>query len=157
MGQILLQFFFLAESVFTRCQIRCLSLSLQVMWNAAVHAEYLHDHSDYGFDIGSVHFSWEWVAIPGDSLTFFGGGGVCVWVCGVCVCWGGRGISIHFIASQALMSFVSPKLPSSLRICTWHSSVKVIIWDKIRVAAYNIRSGMGKPDRPGQSTVPVWI
>ncbi|XP_034037841.1 glutathione reductase, mitochondrial isoform X2 [Thalassophryne amazonica] len=29
------------------------------MWNAAVHAEYLHDHSDYGFDVGNVHFNWE--------------------------------------------------------------------------------------------------
>lgn len=32
---------------------------LQVMWNAAVHAEYLHDHSDYGFEVGNVRFSWE--------------------------------------------------------------------------------------------------
>ncbi|XP_061832738.1 glutathione reductase, mitochondrial isoform X3 [Nerophis lumbriciformis] len=31
----------------------------KVMWNAAVHAEYLHDHADYGFDVGSVQFSWE--------------------------------------------------------------------------------------------------
>lgn len=31
----------------------------QVMWNAAVHAEYLHDHSDYGFEVESVRFSWE--------------------------------------------------------------------------------------------------
>ncbi|KAK5896769.1 hypothetical protein CesoFtcFv8_009897 [Champsocephalus esox] len=31
----------------------------KVMWNAAVHAEYLHDHSDYGFEVGNVHFSWE--------------------------------------------------------------------------------------------------
>lgn len=29
------------------------------MWNAAVHAEYLHDHSDYGFDVENVRFSWE--------------------------------------------------------------------------------------------------
>lgn len=40
-------------------QIQCLYLSSQVMWNAAVHAEYLHDHSDYGFDTGNVRFSWE--------------------------------------------------------------------------------------------------
>lgn len=33
--------------------------SVQVMWNAAVHAEYLHDHSDYGFDVENVRFSWE--------------------------------------------------------------------------------------------------
>uniref|UniRef100_A0A3P9JEI2 Glutathione reductase, mitochondrial n=1 Tax=Oryzias latipes TaxID=8090 RepID=A0A3P9JEI2_ORYLA len=31
----------------------------KVMWNAAVHAEYLHDHCDYGFETGSVRFSWE--------------------------------------------------------------------------------------------------
>ena len=34
------------------------------MWNAAVHAEYLHDHSDYGFDVGNVRFSWEEVKLP---------------------------------------------------------------------------------------------
>lgn len=33
--------------------------SSQVMWNAAVHAEYLHDHGDYGFETGDVRFSWE--------------------------------------------------------------------------------------------------
>lgn len=37
----------------------CLFLPQQVMWNAAVHAEYLHDHNDYGFDVGNVRFSWE--------------------------------------------------------------------------------------------------
>ncbi|XP_077464966.1 glutathione reductase, mitochondrial [Stigmatopora argus] len=31
----------------------------KVMWNAAVHAEFLHDHADYGFDVKNVHFSWE--------------------------------------------------------------------------------------------------
>ncbi|XP_024139025.1 glutathione reductase, mitochondrial isoform X1 [Oryzias melastigma] len=31
----------------------------KVMWNAAVHAEYLHDHCDYGFETTSVRFSWE--------------------------------------------------------------------------------------------------
>ncbi|KAL3044565.1 hypothetical protein OYC64_012954 [Pagothenia borchgrevinki] len=31
----------------------------KVMWNAAVHAEYLHDHSDYGFEVENVRFSWE--------------------------------------------------------------------------------------------------
>ncbi|XP_061690525.1 glutathione reductase, mitochondrial isoform X2 [Syngnathoides biaculeatus] len=29
------------------------------MWNAAVHAEFLHDHADYGFDVKKVNFSWE--------------------------------------------------------------------------------------------------
>ncbi|XP_061690524.1 glutathione reductase, mitochondrial isoform X1 [Syngnathoides biaculeatus] len=31
----------------------------KVMWNAAVHAEFLHDHADYGFDVKKVNFSWE--------------------------------------------------------------------------------------------------
>uniref|UniRef100_A0A8C5AQ89 Glutathione reductase n=1 Tax=Gadus morhua TaxID=8049 RepID=A0A8C5AQ89_GADMO len=30
----------------------------KVMWNAAVHAEYLHDHSDYGFEVGHLNFNW---------------------------------------------------------------------------------------------------
>lgn len=31
----------------------------KVMWNAAVHAEYLHDHADYGFDANHGHFTWK--------------------------------------------------------------------------------------------------
>ncbi|XP_064200308.1 glutathione reductase, mitochondrial isoform X1 [Anguilla rostrata] len=30
----------------------------KVMWNTAVHAEFLHDHADYGFQGGNVQFSW---------------------------------------------------------------------------------------------------
>lgn len=41
------------------------------MWNAAVHAEYLHDHSDYGFDVENVRFSWEWVKTSSISASFF--------------------------------------------------------------------------------------
>uniref|UniRef100_A0A8C7DQJ6 Glutathione reductase, mitochondrial n=1 Tax=Oncorhynchus kisutch TaxID=8019 RepID=A0A8C7DQJ6_ONCKI len=41
----------------------------QVMWNAAVHAEYLHDHSDYGFDGGHVHFSWETIKAKRDAYV----------------------------------------------------------------------------------------
>uniref|UniRef100_A0AAQ6ICW3 Glutathione reductase n=1 Tax=Anabas testudineus TaxID=64144 RepID=A0AAQ6ICW3_ANATE len=41
----------------------------KVMWNAAVHAEYLHDHSDYGFDVGNVHFSWETLKAKRDSYV----------------------------------------------------------------------------------------
>uniref|UniRef100_A0A8C7W8J4 Glutathione reductase, mitochondrial n=1 Tax=Oncorhynchus mykiss TaxID=8022 RepID=A0A8C7W8J4_ONCMY len=41
----------------------------QVMWNAAVHAEYLHDHSDYGFDGGHVHFSWETIKTKRDAYV----------------------------------------------------------------------------------------
>ncbi|KAF7657719.1 hypothetical protein LDENG_00023130 [Lucifuga dentata] len=39
----------------------------KVMWNAAVHAEYLHDHSDYGFDVGNVHFSWQTLKAKRDA------------------------------------------------------------------------------------------
>lgn len=31
----------------------------QVMWNASTHAEYLHDHEDYGFEGAKAHFSWQ--------------------------------------------------------------------------------------------------
>ncbi|KAM3867349.1 glutathione reductase, mitochondrial [Diretmus argenteus] len=41
----------------------------KVMWNAAVHAEYLHDHSDYGFDAGHVHFSWETLKAKRDAYV----------------------------------------------------------------------------------------
>ena len=29
------------------------------MFNTAVHAEYIHDHADYGFDVTLNNFSWE--------------------------------------------------------------------------------------------------
>uniref|UniRef100_A0A8C3A4I4 Glutathione reductase n=1 Tax=Cyclopterus lumpus TaxID=8103 RepID=A0A8C3A4I4_CYCLU len=41
----------------------------KVMWNAAVHAEYLHDHSDYGFDVGHVRFSWEALKAKRDAYV----------------------------------------------------------------------------------------
>uniref|UniRef100_A0A7N8XXZ2 Glutathione reductase n=1 Tax=Mastacembelus armatus TaxID=205130 RepID=A0A7N8XXZ2_9TELE len=41
----------------------------KVMWNAAVHAEYLHDHSDYGFDVGNVRFSWETLKAKRDAYV----------------------------------------------------------------------------------------
>ncbi|XP_069026509.1 glutathione reductase, mitochondrial isoform X1 [Embiotoca jacksoni] len=41
----------------------------KVMWNAAVHAEYLHDHSDYGFDAGNVRFSWEALKAKRDAYV----------------------------------------------------------------------------------------
>uniref|UniRef100_A0A3P8NKN1 glutathione-disulfide reductase n=1 Tax=Astatotilapia calliptera TaxID=8154 RepID=A0A3P8NKN1_ASTCA len=43
--------------------------SSQVMWNAAVHAEYLHDHGDYGFETGDVHFSWETLKAKRDAYV----------------------------------------------------------------------------------------
>ncbi|KAG7243220.1 hypothetical protein INR49_013271 [Caranx melampygus] len=39
------------------------------MWNAAVHAEYLHDHNDYGFDVGNVRFSWETLKAKRDAYV----------------------------------------------------------------------------------------
>lgn len=30
----------------------------QVMWNTAVHAEFVHDHADYGFETAGVKFNW---------------------------------------------------------------------------------------------------
>ncbi|TNN73054.1 Glutathione reductase, mitochondrial [Liparis tanakae] len=41
----------------------------KVMWNAAVHAEYLHDHSDYGFDVGHVRFNWEALKAKRDAYV----------------------------------------------------------------------------------------
>ncbi|XP_063732362.1 glutathione reductase, mitochondrial isoform X1 [Eleginops maclovinus] len=41
----------------------------KVMWNAAVHAEYLHDHGDYGFDVGNVRFSWEALKTKRDAYV----------------------------------------------------------------------------------------
>uniref|UniRef100_A0A8C6UMS1 Glutathione reductase n=1 Tax=Neogobius melanostomus TaxID=47308 RepID=A0A8C6UMS1_9GOBI len=41
----------------------------KVMWNAAVHAEYLHDHNDYGFEVGQVHFSWETLKAKRDAYV----------------------------------------------------------------------------------------
>ncbi|XP_072292148.1 glutathione reductase, mitochondrial isoform X2 [Eucyclogobius newberryi] len=39
------------------------------MWNAAVHAEYLHDHSEYGYEVGQVHFSWETLKAKRDAYV----------------------------------------------------------------------------------------
>ncbi|XP_037117101.1 glutathione reductase, mitochondrial isoform X1 [Syngnathus acus] len=39
----------------------------KVMWNAAVHAEFLHDHADYGFDVEKVRFSWETLKTKRDA------------------------------------------------------------------------------------------
>uniref|UniRef100_A0A672ILA1 Glutathione reductase, mitochondrial n=1 Tax=Salarias fasciatus TaxID=181472 RepID=A0A672ILA1_SALFA len=41
----------------------------KVMWNAAVHAEYLHDHGDYGFDAGNARFSWETLKAKRDNYV----------------------------------------------------------------------------------------
>eukprot|EP00062_Callorhinchus_milii_P007557 gi/632949321/ref/XP_007890092.1/ PREDICTED: glutathione reductase, mitochondrial [Callorhinchus milii] len=41
----------------------------KVMWNAAVHAEYLHDHADYGFEVPSVKFSWRMIKEKRDAYV----------------------------------------------------------------------------------------
>ncbi|XP_076005070.1 glutathione reductase, mitochondrial isoform X1 [Genypterus blacodes] len=41
----------------------------KVMWNAAVHAEYLHDHSDYGFEVENVHFTWQTLKAKRDAYV----------------------------------------------------------------------------------------
>ncbi|KAL0973594.1 hypothetical protein UPYG_G00206750 [Umbra pygmaea] len=41
----------------------------KVMWNTAIHAEILHDHSDYGFDIGNFKFSWEIIKSKRDAYV----------------------------------------------------------------------------------------
>eukprot|EP00126_Sphaerothecum_destruens_P007289 Sdes_comp19785_c0_seq1m11856 len=39
----------------------------KVMWAAAVHAEYIKDHSDYGFDVVSRGFDWKKMKIARDK------------------------------------------------------------------------------------------
>ncbi|NXA25600.1 GSHR protein, partial [Ibidorhyncha struthersii] len=41
----------------------------QVMWNAAVHAEFIHDHSDYGFETPSVKFNWRTIKEKRDAYV----------------------------------------------------------------------------------------
>jgi len=40
------------------CQVNVGCVPKKVMYNAAVHAEYLHDHLDYGFNTTINSFSW---------------------------------------------------------------------------------------------------
>ncbi|KAG9330376.1 hypothetical protein JZ751_025568 [Albula glossodonta] len=39
----------------------------KVMWNTAVHAEFLHDQADYGFKGGHAHFSWPFIKSRRDA------------------------------------------------------------------------------------------
>ncbi|CAM9870793.1 unnamed protein product [Lampetra planeri] len=39
----------------------------KVMYNAAMHAELIHDHADYGFTVGSVDFSWRTIKEKRDA------------------------------------------------------------------------------------------
>ncbi|KAJ8262378.1 hypothetical protein GJAV_G00165760 [Gymnothorax javanicus] len=41
----------------------------KVMWNTAVHAEFLHDHADYGFQVGSSEFRWPFLKNKRDAYV----------------------------------------------------------------------------------------
>uniref|UniRef100_A0A8C6KFR6 Glutathione reductase, mitochondrial n=1 Tax=Nothobranchius furzeri TaxID=105023 RepID=A0A8C6KFR6_NOTFU len=49
------------------CNVIC--MCFQVMWNAAVHAEYMHDHSDYGFSVENFKFNWETLKAKRDAYV----------------------------------------------------------------------------------------
>uniref|UniRef100_A0A8C0BH30 Glutathione-disulfide reductase n=1 Tax=Buteo japonicus TaxID=224669 RepID=A0A8C0BH30_9AVES len=39
------------------------------MWNTAVHAEFIHDHADYGFETPSVKFNWRTIKEKRDAYV----------------------------------------------------------------------------------------
>uniref|UniRef100_A0A8C1T3S4 Glutathione reductase, mitochondrial n=1 Tax=Cyprinus carpio TaxID=7962 RepID=A0A8C1T3S4_CYPCA len=41
----------------------------KVMWNTSTHAEYLHDHEDYGFEGAKAHFNWELIKRKRDAYV----------------------------------------------------------------------------------------
>ncbi|KFO90185.1 hypothetical protein N320_05906, partial [Buceros rhinoceros silvestris] len=41
----------------------------KVMWNAAIHAEFIHDHADYGFETPGVKFSWRTIKEKRDAYV----------------------------------------------------------------------------------------
>ncbi|KAL2304631.1 hypothetical protein Nmel_006582 [Mimus melanotis] len=41
----------------------------KVMWNTAVHAEFIHDHADYGFETPSVKFNWRTIKEKRDAYV----------------------------------------------------------------------------------------
>uniref|UniRef100_A0A8D2JHS7 Glutathione reductase n=2 Tax=Varanus komodoensis TaxID=61221 RepID=A0A8D2JHS7_VARKO len=41
----------------------------KVMWNTAVHSEFLHDHADYGFEISDVKFKWRIIKEKRDAYV----------------------------------------------------------------------------------------
>ncbi|XP_041315238.1 glutathione reductase, mitochondrial isoform X2 [Pyrgilauda ruficollis] len=45
------------------------SLPGQVMWNTAVHAEFVHDHADYGFETAGVKFNWRTIKEKRDAYV----------------------------------------------------------------------------------------
>ncbi|XP_058693383.1 glutathione reductase, mitochondrial isoform X2 [Poecile atricapillus] len=41
----------------------------KVMWNTAVHAEFVHDHADYGFETSGVKFNWRTIKEKRDAYV----------------------------------------------------------------------------------------
>ncbi|KAM4672589.1 glutathione reductase, mitochondrial isoform 6-T6 [Amazona ochrocephala] len=41
----------------------------KVMWNAAVHMEFVHDHADYGFEMPSIKFNWRTIKEKRDAYV----------------------------------------------------------------------------------------
>ncbi|XP_063150857.1 glutathione reductase, mitochondrial [Candoia aspera] len=41
----------------------------KVMWNTAVHSEFIHDHMDYGFKIADVKFNWQTIKAKRDAYV----------------------------------------------------------------------------------------
>ncbi|CAM4615175.1 unnamed protein product [Leuciscus chuanchicus] len=41
----------------------------KVMWNTSTHAEYIHDHEDYGFEGAKAHFSWQLIKRKRDAYV----------------------------------------------------------------------------------------
>nr|XP_009685585.1 PREDICTED: glutathione reductase, mitochondrial [Struthio camelus australis] len=41
----------------------------KVMWNTAVHAEFIHDHADYGFEVAGSKFNWRTIKEKRDAYV----------------------------------------------------------------------------------------
>ncbi|XP_075717961.1 glutathione reductase, mitochondrial [Rhinoderma darwinii] len=41
----------------------------KIMWNAAIHSEYIHDHEDYGFQNSHVKFTWKVIKDKRDAYV----------------------------------------------------------------------------------------
>ncbi|XP_028568769.2 glutathione reductase, mitochondrial isoform X2 [Podarcis muralis] len=41
----------------------------KVMWNTAVHSEFIHDHADYGFEVSDVKFNWRVIKEKRDAYV----------------------------------------------------------------------------------------
>uniref|UniRef100_A0A6I8SI39 glutathione-disulfide reductase n=1 Tax=Xenopus tropicalis TaxID=8364 RepID=A0A6I8SI39_XENTR len=40
-----------------------------IMWNAAIHSEYIHDHEDYGFETSAIKFTWKVIKEKRDAYV----------------------------------------------------------------------------------------